>query len=174
MGKMAMNNLRDLLEHELSDLHDAEHQILDALPRVIDAAKSDKLREALRHHEKLTRGHVTRLDEVFKIMEMKPSGERCKGMAGLLEEASAVVKADGEPATKDAAIISAAQRVEHYEIAGYGSARTFAKALGNIDAAEILQRTLEEEGQADNKLSHIAEYTVNLQAAGLEPAAQFA
>jgi ferritin-like metal-binding protein YciE len=167
---MKATTLDEVLHHELSDLYDAEQQILEALPKVIDATSSAELRRALQAHLKETEGHVGRLERVFKLLEEKPHGERCKGMAGLIKEGEAAIEAEGDGPAKDAALIAAAQRIEHYEIAGYGCARTHAKLLGNMEAAELLQMTLEEEGHADEKLTHLAEFSINMDAMNRAPA----
>jgi ferritin-like metal-binding protein YciE len=161
---MKANTLDEVLHHELSDLYDAEQQILGALPKLIDAASSSELRQALKAHRRQTEEHVSRLEQVFEILEEEPGGEKCKGMAGLIKEGEDAAKAEGGGPAKDAALIAAAQRIEHYEIAGYGCARTHAKLLGNLAAAELLQTTLAEEGHADEKLTHLAEYQINVEA----------
>ena len=163
---MKANTLNDVLEHEMHDLRDAEKQILEALPKVIGAVSSPKVKEALQGHQKLTEQHLTRLDRAFKKLGIEPNGQHCKGMEGLIKEGEDVIKAEGSGAAKDAAIIGATQRVEHYEMAAYGCARTHARQRGEMDVAEILLLTLEEEGQADQRLTHLAEYNVNLEAAG--------
>lgn len=158
---MALQNMHDLFVRELSDLHSSESQILDALPRMAGAAQSDQLREAFERHVAQTEVHRERLDQVFQMLDATPSGEKCRGMAGLLAEGAMLL--DGEPRSEilDAALIGAAQRVEHYEIAGYGCARTYARILGLDDGVRLLQQTLDEEGQTDHALTRLAESTIN-------------
>lgn len=152
-----LGSLRDLFIHELRDLYDAERQIIDALPKMVQAATSPDLREAFDHHLEQTRGHVQRLDQIFADLGTNPGGQECKGMKGLIAEGETIIKADGDGAVKDAALIAAAQRVEHYEMAGYGTVRAYAEELGNDDAADLLQETLDEEGKTDEKLTDLAE-----------------
>ena len=146
---------------ELRDLYDAENQLLKALPKLAEAANAPGLKLALSQHLEETKGHVARLDRVFRELEVKPSGETCEAMKGLVKEGEEFIQAKGEPAVRDAGLIGAAQRVEHYEMAGYGTARTLAKRLGFQDIAISLQQTLEEEGEADRKLTAVAENEVN-------------
>jgi ferritin-like metal-binding protein YciE len=153
--------LQDLLVKELSDIYSAEKQILQALPKMVKAANAPELRQAFEHHLEETKGQVDRLDRVFAEMGEKPKRVKCKGMEGLIEEGEEVIKEKGTPAVLDAGLIAAAQRVEHYEIAAYGTVRTLAETLGNDEVAGLLQKTLDEEGNADKKLSNIAETTVN-------------
>jgi ferritin-like metal-binding protein YciE len=148
----------------LRDLHNAEEQLVEALPKMAEAASSTELRNAFNHHLEETRKQVTRLDDVFKSLGEKASGETCEAMTGLVKEGEEFIKAKGQPDVRDAGLIGAAQRVEHYEMAGYGTARTLAKRLGLHDIAEILQKTLEEERAADQKLTAVAESDVNLTA----------
>lgn len=156
--------LRDLYLNELRDLYSAETQLLEALPKMADAATSSQLKETFAAHLEEIEGHVSRLEEIFEALGEEPSGETCKAMEGLIEEGEEYVKASGDRDVRDAGIIGAAQRVEHYEIAGYGTARTLATRLGESDAADKLQATLDEEEQADHKLSAIAEGEVNPEA----------
>jgi ferritin-like metal-binding protein YciE len=158
------NQLEQLLVNELQDLYSAEKQILRALPRMVKAATHDDLRRALEEHRVQTEGHVERLDQVFEHVAAKPGNKKCKGMAGLLEEGDERLEEE-DPMARDAGIIAAAQRVEHYEMAAYGTARTYARLLGRHEAAHLLQATLEEEGQADRRLTEIAETSVNQEAA---------
>lgn len=153
---MAANSLHELYVEQLQDLHNAERQIIKALPMMIEAAESEDLRSALNEHLEVTRNQATRIETICKELGEDPENEKCKGMEGVLKEGSDLLKEVGEE-VKDAAIIAAAQRVEHYEMAGYGTARTYAKLLGFDDAAGILQQTLEEEKQADETLSELAE-----------------
>src|SRR5919199_6921822 len=146
---MRLDSLQDVLHEQLTDLYDAEKQLVDALPKVAQASANDSLREAIEEHLEQTRGHVERLDEVFELIGWKPGDEQCEAMKGLIAEGEEVLEAQGEPNSKDAAIIAAAQRVEHYEMAGYGSARAVADELGLKDAAKKLDDTLAEEKEAD-------------------------
>jgi ferritin-like metal-binding protein YciE len=158
---MKIESLHELYLTELQDLYDAEDRILDALPKMIDKASSEDLKAALMNHLEETRGQVTRLEEVFRLHGEKPEGTKCKGIAGILDEGEDLVKKNSDPFVRDAAIVAAAQRVEHYEIAAYGTVRTYAQQMGHTDAASLLQQTLDEEGAADKKLTQIAEQRVN-------------
>jgi ferritin-like metal-binding protein YciE len=151
-----LGSINDVFTHELQDLHSAETQLVAALPKLAGAASSSELRQAFEHHLDETREHVRRLDEIFAQSGIGAGGEKCKGMAGLIAEGEAIVKAGGDSAVKDAALIAAAQRVEHYEIAAYGTARTLADELGNDAAKDLLDQTLDEESQADKLLTKIA------------------
>lgn len=162
---MKLDSLRDLLLEELRDLHNAETQLLDALPKMAEAASSNELKSAFNHHLEQTRQHVSRLERIFQQIGEKSSGETCEAMKGLIKEGETLVKAEGDPVVRDAGIVGAAQRVEHYEIAGYGTARSLARRLGESQMAEILQQTLNEEAEADKKLTSIAESQVNVAAA---------
>ena len=153
-----------LFADQLADMYDAEEQMLKALPKIVQAANSAELKEALEEHRKVTEEHVRRLDRIFS--ELGPrSDKKCKGMAGLIAEGEELIKEDIGPALKDAGIIGAAQKVEHYEIAAYGTARTLAITLGNTRAAELLEQTLDEEKEADQRLTEIAESSANERAA---------
>ena len=152
---MQLKSIDDVFVHEIQDLHSAETQLVAALPKMAQAASNEELRKAFEHHLEETRDHVRRLDEILGQIGATP-GEKCKGMAGLIAEGDEIVKAQGDPTVKDAALISAAQRVEHYEIAAYGTARTLADALGRDEAKDLLDQTLDEEGQADKLLTKIA------------------
>ncbi len=162
---MKLQSLEDVLMAELSDLMSAEKQLVKALPKVAEAASSKELREAIEHHLDETRGHVQRLEEVFQSLGADVESEHCEAMEGLIGEGEEIVEADGDGAAKDAALIGAAQRVEHYEIAAYGTARTLAEQLGKDDAAGLLQETLDEESAADQTLTKIAVSRVNERAA---------
>jgi ferritin-like metal-binding protein YciE len=162
---LKLESVKDLLIAELRDLHNAEEQLVEALPKMAEAASSTELRNAFNHHLDETRKHVTRLDDAFKNLGEKASGETCEAMKGLVKEGEEFIKAKGQPDVRDAGLIGAAQRVEHYEMAGYGTARTLARRLGLNDIAETLQKTLEEERAADEKLTAVAESDVNLTAA---------
>src|SRR5262245_6177825 len=156
MTKMKLQNLRDLYLEQLEDIYDAERQLVKALPKMAKAAESSRLKDAFTNHLKQTELHVSRLEEVFGYLNAKPRGKTCKAMKGLIEEGEDLMKEDAAPEVKDAGLITSAQRVEHYEMAAYGGLRTFAQQLGQLKAADILQRTLDEEGTADKLLTQIA------------------
>ena len=158
---MELKTLDDVLEAELKDLYSAEKQLVKALPDIAKAATSKDLKEAVSEHLDETRGHVKRLEDVFEAVGIKPESEHCDGMEGLISEGSEVAEAKGNGDARDAALIGAAQRVEHYEIAAYGTARALARQLGHTDAAKLLDQTLDEESAADEKLTQIAEASVN-------------
>jgi ferritin-like metal-binding protein YciE len=161
---LKLNSLRDLLIEELRDLYSAEKQLVGALPKMAEAASSTELKSAFEHHLEETQGHVSRLESILKNIDEESSGETCEAMKGLIKEGETLVKAEGDPDVRDAGLIGAAQRVEHYEMAGYGTARSLANRLGENQMAEILQQTLDEEGQANKKLTSIAESAVNIAA----------
>lgn len=162
---MKMKTLNDLLVHELKDLYSAENQLVKALPKMAKAATSADLREAIESHLSETEEQVARLEEIFTELEIPAARvPKCKAMEGLIEEGGKILEEDLEPEVRDAAIIAAAQRVEHYEMAGYGCARTFAQQLGLTDVARRLQHTLDEEGSANEKLTQIAMAHVNEEA----------
>lgn len=167
---MVMNNLHDVLLDTIKDLYHAEKQLVKALPRMAKAASSDELRMAIEEHLEVTENQVKRLEEVFEELDMSPKAKVCHGMLGIVDEGKEVLEEqdDGNPAAVDAALIAAAQKVEHYEIASYGSARTFAQTLGLNRVAELLQETLSEEEETDAKLTQIAEGMVNEAAASDE------
>jgi ferritin-like metal-binding protein YciE len=154
---VAIESLNDLFIEQLRDLYDAENQLIKALPEMAEAANSDQLREGIEEHLEQTRGHAQRLETIFENLGEKAKGKKCKGMEGVIKEGSEVLDEDMDPNVKDAAIIAAAQRVEHYEIAGYGTARTFANLLGEREAASLLEETLNEEKETDAKLTKLAE-----------------
>jgi len=153
---MNLTSLRALYVHELNDLHDAESQLLKALPKMAKAASSEDLRLAFERHLEQTQGHIRRLERALVSLKEKPTRVPCRAMRGLLEEGEEMIQADGDPAIKDAGLISAAQRVEHYEMAAYGCARTYAEMLGERDSAQLLQMTLDEERSTDQSLSELA------------------
>jgi ferritin-like metal-binding protein YciE len=158
------NSLRELYIEQLRDLYDAEQQLIKALPKIADAASSEDLRNAVEEHLEKTKSHASRLETIFSNMRQKAKAQKCKGMEGLIKEGSEVIKEeDMDAEVRDAAIIAAAQRVEHYEIAGYGCVRTYATLLGDEEAADLLQETLEEEKDADQRLNEIAEH-INVEA----------
>lgn len=155
-GIMADKELRDLYIDELKDLYSAENQLVKALPKMAKRAASDQLRQGFEEHLEQTQGHVQRLEQIFKSMGESPKGKKCKGMEGLIEEGSEVLKGDYEGDVLDAALIGAAQRVEHYEIAGYGTVRAMAEELGEDKHVSLLTETLEEEKETDEKLTELA------------------
>jgi len=155
--------LRELYIEELKDLYNAENQLVKALPKMAKAASSDELRQGFEEHLEQTRGHVQRLEEIFQALGESPKGKKCKGMEGLVEEGSEVMKEDFDGALMDAAIIGAAQRVEHYEIAAYGTVCAFAEQLGETEQNSLLNETLEEEKETDEKLTQLAQQ-INAQA----------
>jgi ferritin-like metal-binding protein YciE len=158
------NSLRELLVEELKDLYDAENQLIKALPKMAEAASSEDLRAAIEEHLEKTEQQAERLKQVFSQLDESPKAQKCKGMEGLIKEGTDIIKEDDmDPEVKDAAIISAAQRVEHYEIAGYGCVRTWANLLGENEVASLLEQTLEEEKGADQTLTQIAE-EINVEA----------
>ena len=158
---MGLDSLRDVFEEQINDLRSAEEQLVEALPKLAAAATSPELKQAFEEHLAETRQHVERLDDVFSITGLERSGETCEGMRGLIKEGSETAAEPGDGMAKDAALIAAAQRVEHYEIAGYGTVRTFAQRLGKTQAAQLLQQTLEEEAATDKKLTSLAETMIN-------------
>jgi ferritin-like metal-binding protein YciE len=151
-----LQSLNDLLVEQLQDLYSAEKQLVDALPKMASAASTEELRDAFEQHLAETREHVTRLEEIFSMAGSTPGNETCEGMRGLIKEGEKVLKMQGDPLVIDAALIAAAQRVEHYEIAGYGTAKTLADHLDLGDAKDLLDKTLDEEGKADKLLTGIA------------------
>jgi ferritin-like metal-binding protein YciE len=158
---MKLNSLRDLYITELKDLYDAENRITKALPKMAEACGSQDLRDAFEHHLEQTRRHSERLEEIFQKLDESPKGEKCKGIIGIIDEGEDLMDEDAPPAVRDAALIAAAQRVEHYEIAAYGTCRTYARRLGYADHAGLLNETLQEEGEADKKLTSLAESYIN-------------
>ncbi len=154
---MQLNNLKDLYIEQLRDLYSAETQLVAALPKMAQAATSADLKTAFQEHLTETKDQQKRLERIFSELGTSPQGETCKAMEGLIKEGEQVIQAMGQPAVKDAALIASAQRVEHYEMAGYGTVRTFASELGYDNAKDLLQMTLDEEGSANKKLNAIAE-----------------
>jgi ferritin-like metal-binding protein YciE len=159
------NPLEELLVDELKDLYSAENQIIKALPKMAKAASSPELKRAFERHLEETRRQVERLDQIGQALEVKLTGKKCKGMEGLIEEGKELMEEDFDDNAIDAGLIGAAQKVEHYEIAGYGTARTHAEMLGYTKAAKLLQQTLDEEGATDKKLTQLAESIINVEAA---------
>ena len=162
---MEMESLQDLLVEELKDLYNAESQLLKAMPRMAKKAKNQQLKAAFETHMKETEGQIDRLEQVFEALGEKAKGKKCHAMQGLLEEAKEVMGEDMDDDVMDAALIAAAQKVEHYEIASYGTVRTYAQLLGNKEAARLLQQTLDEEGKTDKLLTKLAESSINIEAA---------
>jgi ferritin-like metal-binding protein YciE len=162
---MKLDSMEDLFIHELKDLLSAEKQLVKALPKMAKGAASEALKEAIENHLEQTKAHVERLETIFEELGKAARAEHCKGMEGLIEEGSKLLEEEGEEMVKDAALIGAAQRVEHYEIAAYGTARALAELLGNKQAAKLLQQTLDEEKETDELLTELAMSEVNLQAA---------
>lgn len=161
---MKIDSLEKLYVHELKDLHSAESQILDALPKMINAASDDELKKALESHRKETEEHLVRIERLFQNLDFEPGGHKCKGIEGLIKEGEDVLAETEDDAVRNAAIVASCQRVEHYEMAAYGVARAFASKLGRHDDAEVLTTTLEEEGHADRTLTQIAEHRLNFAA----------
>jgi ferritin-like metal-binding protein YciE len=162
MAKLA--SLEDLLIHELQDIYHAEGQILKALPRMTKAASHPELKAAFEEHRVQTEGQVARLEQAFKLLGIPAKGKKCEGMAGLLEEGKKTMAEDAEPSVLDAALIAAAQKVEHYEIAAYGCVCTYAEMLGHDEVHDLLGHNLDEEEETDQKLTALAETVINLEA----------
>ncbi len=158
---MATNTLTDLYLEKLKDLYSAEQQILKALPKMVKAATHTDLQNAFETHRRQTETHVQRLDQIFEELGKSAQGKTCHGMKGIIEEGAELIKEEPDPVVLDAGLIAGAQGVEHYEMAGYGSARTWAEQLGYSEQAELLQQTLDEERQTDKLLTELAEQTVN-------------
>lgn len=164
-ASMTLDNLQNVLVMQLRDLASAEEQLIEALPKMAKAASSSQLKQAFKSHLEETKQQRKRLDQAFELLEADRGSVSCDAMKGLLSEGEEVMNLEGDEDVKDAALIAAAQRVEHYEIAGYGCARTFARRLGHRKLAALLQKTLNEEGKADKKLTSIAEGSINVEAA---------
>ena|SRR5947207_2824470 len=169
---MKIENLEQLLEEELRDIYDAEKQLVKALPKMAKAASSEELREAFTEHLAQTKGHVQRLEQAFELLGTAAKGKPCAGMKGLIEEGQETIDQDATDELADSALIGAAQRVEHYEIAAYGTARTYAERIGNDEVAELLQQTLTEEKEADQKLTEISESLLESVALGMDEEAE--
>jgi len=159
-----IRTMEDLFVDELKDLYDAEKQIVKALPKMAKAAASEELREAFQEHLEVTKRQVERLEQIFGKLDVPAKGKKCQGMQGLLEEGQELIEQQDQSPLLDAGLIAAAQKVEHYEMAGYGSARTFAQMLGHTEAADLLEETLEEEKETDQKLTDLAENIINEEA----------
>ena len=160
---MEIDTLRKLYVEELKDLYSAEKQILQALPRMAKKATNPQLKAGFEEHARQTEEQVKRLDRIFEGLGKSPRGKKCKGMEGLIEEGKEIMQEDMDDDTRDAGLIAAAQKVEHYEMAGYGTVRTYAQLLGENEAARLLQQTLDEEGATDKKLTALAE-SINVEA----------
>jgi len=161
---MALKTMDDLFLEEIKDLYDAEKQLVKALPKMAKAASSQELRAGFQEHLAQTKGHVQRLERIFSLLDKKPSAKKCEAMRGLVEEGEEIIDEIDASPLRDAALIGAAQKVEHYEIASYGTCRTFAQMNGHSDAARLLEQTLEEEKETDQRLTEIAEGMVNEEA----------
>jgi ferritin-like metal-binding protein YciE len=161
---MKLNTLEDLYVHELKDLFSAEQQIIKALPKMAKAASSKELAAGFQEHLEQTKGHAQRLEKILSSRKQTTRGPKCKGMEGVIAEGAEMIAEEADVEVKDAGLIAAAQRVEHYEMAGYGTARTYAELLGDKEGAQLLALTLEEERQTDQKLSELAKSTVNVAA----------
>lgn len=164
---MKLQTLQDLFVHELKDLYSAENQLVKALPKMVKAATNEDLRAGFEAHLEQTKEHVSRLEQIADACDFKLTGHRCKAMEGLIEEGGELISEEAEDTVRDAGLIGAAQRVEHYEIAGYGTARALAECLGYGQAVELLGLTLSEEKATDEKLTELAESTINAEAAAI-------
>ena len=162
---MQLETLEDLYIHELKDLYSAEKQLIRALPKMAKAAKNEQLVAGFQEHLEQTKEHAARIENILGEHKQSTRGPKCKGMEGLVAEGAEMIEEEGDPEVKDAGLISAAQRVEHYEIAGYGTARTYAEILGDKEGAKLLQMTLGEEEQTDQKLTKLAKSSINVAAA---------
>lgn len=161
---MKLKTLKDLYIHELKDLYSAEKQILKALPKMVKAASNKKLAAGFEEHLEQTKEHAVRLEKILASHDETTRGPKCKGMEGVLEEGAEIIEEEADEEVRDAGLIAAAQRVEHYEMAGYGTARAYAELLGDKEGAKILQTTLDEEGDTDKKLTKLAESVINVAA----------
>lgn len=166
MTGMKIDSLNELFVEELKDLYGAERQIVEALPKMEEAASAPELKQAFRRHLDETKQQAARLEEIFDTLDMEPEAADCEGMQGIIKEGEKIVTAEGDPDVKDAALIGAAQKVEHYEMAGYGSLRTYARILGYDEVAGMLQETLDQDGLTDQQLTEMAERSINIKAAG--------
>ncbi len=161
---MSVKSLKDLFIDELEDMYNAENQLTKALPTMAEKSTSDQLKKAFKSHLEETKNQIKRLDQVFQDLEMQPKGKKCEAMEGLVKEAKTLMDEVSDKQVRDAALISAAQKVEHYEIGSYGTLRNFAVALGYDESVKLIQQNLDEESAADEKLSEIAESEVNAEA----------
>jgi ferritin-like metal-binding protein YciE len=162
---MELNHLKDLYIHELKDLYSAEKQIIKALPKMAKAASNEKLAAGFQEHLEQTKEHAVRLEKILKSHDQTTRGPKCKGMEGVLKEGEEMIEEEADEEVRDAGLIAAAQRVEHYEMAGYGSARTYAQIVGDKEGAQLLQTTLTEETDTDKKLTTLATSVINVAAA---------
>jgi ferritin-like metal-binding protein YciE len=162
-----LDSFETLFIDQIEDLYDAEQRLTKALPDMAQAAHDQQLKNGFMQHLRETQNQVHRLEQIFSMMHRQPASKTCDAMKGLIKEGQQVIDATGDPDVKDAALIAAAQRVEHYEIAGYGCARMFAEHLGKQEAAQLLQETLDEEAATDKKLTQLAEQSINRQAASV-------
>ena len=158
-----INNLHDVYVEQLKDLYSAESQLIKALPKMAKAATSPELADGFKQHLEQTKEHAARIEKIFESLDGKPTGKKCKAMEGLIKEGAEAIEEDASPAARDALLIAAAQRVEHYEIAGYGSVKTYAGLLGEDEAVKLLEQTLQEEVETDEKLTQAAE-SINAEA----------
>lgn len=161
---MSLNNLQDLYIEQLKDAYSAEKQLTEALPKMVQAASASELKQAIEHHLQVTEQHLEHVHALLQALDSNPGNKVCKAMQGLIEEGDEMAKEDGDPDARDAGIIAAAQKVEHYEIATYGSLHTWAQQLGYNDAAQQLQQILDQEYEADETLTSLAESQVNVEA----------
>lgn len=161
-----LNTLEALFVDQLQDLYDAENQITKALPKMMKAATAPELKQSFEMHLEQTKNQIARLEQIFKGMNAKPQGKSCEAMQGLIKEGEELMSHKADPAVMDAGLIATAQKVEHYEMAGYGCVRTWAQRLGHQEAASLLQQTLQEEEQTDKNLTQLAERVINIEAAG--------
>jgi ferritin-like metal-binding protein YciE len=161
---MKLNTLKDLYIHELKDLFSAEQQIIKALPKMVKAAKSEKLADGFEQHLEQTKSHADRLEKILTGFSQTTRGPKCKGMEGILKEGEEIIEEEADAEVRDAGLIAAAQRVEHYEIAGYGTVHTYAKLLHDNNGAQLLQTTLNEEAETDKKLTSLATSAINVAA----------
>jgi ferritin-like metal-binding protein YciE len=162
---MELNTIKDLYIHELKDLYSAEKQLLKAIPKMAKAATNQELADGFREHLEQTKKHAERLERVLRAHGHSTRGPKCRGMEGIVAEGAEMIEEEGDDEVKDAGLIAAAQRVEHYEMAGYGTARTYAELVKDQEGAKLLSQTFEEEKQTDEKLSELANSTINLEAA---------
>ncbi|MGE5679821.1 MAG: ferritin-like domain-containing protein [Bacillota bacterium] len=161
---MQIDSLKKLYINELQDIFSAENQIMEALPKLVNQASARELKNALNEHLDMTKKQIGRIQEIFKNMNENPAGQKCKGMEGIIQEGENTLQQATDPEVKDALIIASAQRVEHYEISAYGTVRTYAEIIGDEDARDLLQQTLEEEKETDKKLTELAVNSINVEA----------
>jgi ferritin-like metal-binding protein YciE len=162
---MELETLQDLYIHELKDLYSAEKQLVQALPKMAKAARNQELSTGIQKHLNQTKDHAARLEKILSSHKQSTRGAKCKGMAGIIAEGAEMIEEEADPEVKDAGLISAAQRVDHYEIAGYGTVRTYAELLGDKEGAKLLQTTLQEEEETDKELTKVAKSAINVAAA---------